>query len=164
MKLTFRNHVQYLKNVLSKSKKLLIFVISGTQWLGSWSSCWQFYTCHLPVDNSTPQTQCHFMQGHTRQCKVYVYWAVTRHMYIWDLLHATVVTQGWNSYPNNSQPGKLTMEKFLLPLLKPATFRSWVWHSTTELSLLRVPHSRYVSLLFVKWRGASCLHLIWWVF
>ena len=43
---------------------------------------------------------CHFMQSHIH--KVYVCLAVTCHLHFWqndqDLLHATVVTRGWNGY------------------------------------------------------------------
>ena len=78
---------------------------------------------------------CHFMQSHIR--KVYVCSAVTCHLHFWqndqDLLHATAVTHGWNSYQNKSQHRKLTLEKKILLLLlqgfKPATFQAWVWRS-----------------------------------
>ena len=58
----------------------------------------------------------------------------------WQNLCATVLTQGWNRYQNNSQHRKLTGEEnslLLLPGLKPATFWSQVWRSITELSLLQ---------------------------
>ena len=63
--------------------------------------------------------------------------AVTCHLHFWQndwgLLHATVVTRGWNRYRNKSQHRKLTLEKKILPPLlqgfKPVTFRSWVRHS-----------------------------------
>ena len=48
-----------------------------------------------------------------------------------DLLHAIVVTRGWNGYRNKSQHRKLE-RKFLPPLLpglEPATFQSRVRHS-----------------------------------
>ena len=78
---------------------------------------------------------CHFMQSHIH--KVYVCLAVTCHLHFWqndwDLLHATVVTQGWNGYWNKSQHRKSTLEKkILLPLqqgFEPATFRSRVRRS-----------------------------------
>ena len=67
--------------------------------------------------------------------------AVTCHLHSWqkdwDLLHATAVTWGWNRYGSKSQCIKLTLEmKTLLLLLlglKPMTFQSPVWHSTTDL-------------------------------
>ena len=70
-------------------------------------------------------------------CKVYACLAVTCHLRFWqndwDLLRATVVTQGWNGYQNKSQHRKLTPEKKilspLLPGLEPATFRSRVRRS-----------------------------------
>ena len=47
-------------------------------------------------------------------------------------LRATAVTQEWNSFRNNSQHRKLSLEKkILLPLLQgfePVTFQSWVQH------------------------------------
>ena len=47
-----------------------------------------------------------------------------------DLLHATVVIQGWNRWQNTSQHRKLTLENKILPLLlqglKPTTFQSEV--------------------------------------
>ena len=63
---------------------------------------------------------CHFMQSHIR--KVYVCLAVTCHLHFQqndrDLLHATVVTQGWNGYWNKSQQRKSTLEKKILPPLR----------------------------------------------
>ena len=45
---------------------------------------------------------CHFMQSHI--CKLYAYLAVTCYPHFWQndqgLLHATVVSQGWNGYQN----------------------------------------------------------------
>ena len=78
---------------------------------------------------------CHFMQSHI--CKVYACLAVTCHLHFWQndrgLLHAAVVTRGWNGYRNKSQHRKLTLEKKILPPLqqgfKPATFQSRVWRS-----------------------------------
>ena len=75
---------------------------------------------------------CHFMQSHIR--KVYACLAVTCHLHFWqndrDLLHATVVTRGWNGYRNYSQHRKLTLEKKILPPFqqgfKPVTFQSRV--------------------------------------
>ena len=75
---------------------------------------------------------CHFMQSHIH--KVYVCLAVTCHLHFRqndrDLLHATVVTQGWNRYWNKSQHRKLTLEKKILPPLlqgfEPTTFQSRV--------------------------------------
>ena len=71
---------------------------------------------------------CHFMQSHIR--KVYACLAVTCHLHFWqndqDLLHASVVTQGWNGYWNKSQCRKSTLDKKILPPLlqgfEPATF------------------------------------------
>ena len=98
--------------------------------------------CHMKLLPSqrvlcTPYNHapCHFMQSHIR--KVYACLAVTNHLHFWrndrGLLHATVVTQGWNRYQNKSQHRKLTLEKkILLPLLqrlKPETFRSRVQRS-----------------------------------
>ena len=78
---------------------------------------------------------CHFMQSHI--CNVHACLAVTCHLHFWQndrgLLHATVVTQGWNRYRNKSQHRKLTLgKKILQPPLQgsePATFQSWVQHS-----------------------------------
>ena len=78
---------------------------------------------------------CHFMQSHIH--KVYACLAVTCHLHSWQndqgLLHATVVTQGWNGYRNKSQHRKLTLEKKILPPLQqgfePATFQSRVRRS-----------------------------------
>ena len=73
------------------------------------------------------------MQSHI--CKVYECLAVTCHLRFWQndrsLLHATVVTRGWNGYRNKSQHRKLTQEKkILLPLLDHESGAL-----TTELSL-----------------------------
>ena len=72
---------------------------------------------------------CHFMQSHI--CKVYACLAVTCHLCFWQndrgLLCATVVTQGWNGYRNNSQHRKLTLEKKILP--PPFFFFRILWKS-----------------------------------
>ena len=76
-------------------------------------------------------------------CRVHVSLAVTCHLHSrqkdWDLLRAIAVTWGWNGYRSKSQCRKLTLEKKTLPLLllglKPMTFQSPVWHSTTDLFL-----------------------------
>ena len=55
--------------------------------------------------------------------KMHARLAVTCHLRFWqndwDLLRATVVTQGWNGYQNKSQHRKLTLlqKKILMPLL-----------------------------------------------
>ena len=75
--------------------------------------------------------------------RVHVSLAVTCHLHSWqkdwDLLCAIAVTWGWNRYPSKSQCRKLTLEKKTLPLLllglKPMTFQSPVWNSTTDLFL-----------------------------
>ena len=84
---------------------------------------------------SCTNLKCHFIQSHIGT--VYVCLAVTCHLHFWqndrDLLHAAVVTRGWNGYWNKSQHRKLTPEKkillLLLPGLEPGTFRSWAWRS-----------------------------------
>ena len=99
--------------------------------------------CHMKLLPSqcvlcTPYSHapCHFTQSHLRKVRAYNL-AVTCHPRFWQndwgLLHATVVTQGWNGYQNKSQHRKLTLEKkVLLPLLQgfePTTFWSWVQRS-----------------------------------
>ena len=77
----------------------------------------------------------HFMQSHIR--KVYACLVVTCHLYFWqndwDLLHATVVTQGWNGYQSKIQHRKLTPEKKILLLFllgfEPITFQPRVQRS-----------------------------------
>ena len=68
---------------------------------------------------------------------VHVCSAVTWHLHLWQ--NATAVTRGWNGYRNKSQHRKWTLEKkILLQLLsglEPATLRSRVRRSTTELSM-----------------------------
>ena len=78
------------------------------------------------------------MQSHIR--KVYVCLAVTCHLLFWQdewgLLHASVVTWGWNGYRNKNQHRKLTLEKKIPPLLdynlRPLNHESGAL--TTELS------------------------------
>ena len=73
---------------------------------------------------------CHFMQSRIR--KVHACLDVTCHLHFCqndlNLLHATVVTQGWNGYQSKSQHRNLTLKKKILPPLlqgfEPATFRS----------------------------------------
>ena len=59
------------------------------------------------------QAPCHFMQSHIH--KVYACLTVTCHLHFWqndqDLLHATVVTWGWNRYRNKSQHRKSTRRR-----------------------------------------------------
>ena len=62
--------------------------------------------------------------------------AATGHLHVWqndqELLHATVVTWGWNGYRNKSQHRKLTPKKILPSLLlglKPMTLPLGVQHS-----------------------------------
>ena len=85
---------------------------------------------------------CHFMQSCMR--KGYACLAVTCHLHFWqndqDLLHATVVTWGWNGYWNKSQHRKVTLENRTLPLLQqgfePVTFQSQVQRSNHWAILL----------------------------
>ena len=84
---------------------------------------------------------CHFIQSHIRKVRAYL--AVTWHLHVWQndrgLLRATAVTRGGTD-TEISQHRKLTLEKKILPPLlqefEPATFRSRVRRSTTELSPL----------------------------
>ena len=63
--------------------------------------------------------------------------AVTCHLHFWQngrgRLLTAAVTRGWNGYRNQSQHRKLTLEKKILPPLRPglepATFRSRVRRS-----------------------------------
>ena len=90
---------------------------------------------HIPCTS----VQCHFNWSHT--CRVHVSLAVICRLHFWqnnqDLLRATAVTRGWSSCQNKSECRKLTLEqKILSPFLlglKPTTFWSQVWHSTTQL-------------------------------
>ena len=86
-----------------------------------------------------------------------------------NLLCATVVTEGWNRYRNDSQHRRLTGEENVLPLLlgiKPATFCSQVWHSITELFLIQQtsistpppphPNSTHTQCFFYcKWQNVQ---------
>ena len=97
------------------------------------------------VDTIQPCTslQHHFIQSHI--CRVYVCLAVTCHLHFWqndwDLLCASVVTQGCNGYQNKSQHRKLTPEKKICPQLlrglEPRTYWSQVWHHWT----IPAPHT-----------------------
>ena len=95
----------------------------------------------------TPYNQlCTSLQSHVLW--VHVCEAVTCHLHFWQnddhVLCATVVTQGWNGYRNKSQHRKLTMENKSLPLflpgLEPATFKSLLRCSITELFPLPCLH------------------------
>ena len=91
---------------------------------------------------------CHFMQSHI--CKVYACLAVTCHLHFWqndwDLLRATVVTQGCNRYQNTSQHRKLMLEKKIschsCKDLNPVTFSHVSSTLTTELSLPPVTQTK----------------------
>ena len=68
----------------------------------------------------------------------------------------TAGTQEWSRYRNKSQHRKLILEKKILPSplrrLKPTTFWSRVWYSTTELSERQIVWSKPViihTFLFV---------------
>ena len=104
---------------------------------------------------------CHFMQSHVHMMHVHL--AVTSHLHIWrndfDLLHATVVTWGWNGYWNKSQHRKLILEKKILPVflprLKPLTFQSHVQCSNHWT--IPAPHScKTYQLLKYMWHGWGC--------
>ena len=67
---------------------------------------WSYCQCHCGCPAPQTHVSCHLPS-----------WWNDR-----DLLHATVVTQGWNGYRNKSQHRKLTLDKKILPLLlKPVT-------------------------------------------
>ena len=89
---------------------------------------------HAPVYSD----QCHFI----RNCihRMHVCLAVTCHLHFrqnnQDVLHAVVVTEGWNGYQNKSPHRKLALLG-----LEPETFQSQLHHSTTEPSLLIAPHT-----------------------
>ena len=77
--------------------------------------------------------------------RVYVCLVVTCHLHFGQnkqaLLHATVVTQGWNGYRNGHQHEQNVYHEeehsYATPAgTQPKTFWSGVWHSTTELFLL----------------------------
>ena len=114
----------------------------------------------------TPCTslQWHFIWSHLHW--VHVCSAVSWHPRFWqndlDLLCGTTVTQIWIE-TEISQHKKLTMVKtFFLQLhveLEPKTFGSWVWHSTTELSLLcSYVRTTELHMFVLVWlTTASCL-------
>ena len=85
------------------------------------------------------QFTVHIIRSHI--LRMHVWLAVTCYLHYWQnglgLLRATIVTRGWNAYRNKSQHRKLTQENKILPPLltglEPATFRSRVQNSTTEL-------------------------------
>ena len=89
------------------------------------------YFIHLGAIHVHHTTMHHVMLLHSRP-QVHSPLAATCHLHFWqndwDLLYATVVTQGWNRYRDKSQHRKLTLENKILPLLlpglKPATFQS----------------------------------------
>ena len=93
---------------------------------------------------------CYFMQSHIR--KVYAYLAVTCHLDFWksdwDLLCATVVTQGWNGHRNKSQQWKLTLEKKIREENSPAA-PAGIWtHNLSIMSLALLPLSYPTPPLF----------------
>ena len=94
----------------------------------------------LHEHNWNNSLQCHFIQNHLRWVHIRLAVSVTCHLHFWQkdrgLLLMTVVTRGWNRYQKKGQQRKLTLErKILQPGFESTTFRSSVWHSTTELSL-----------------------------
>ena len=106
--------------------------------VGAMPSC-----CHLGTWSVHTIQPCHFIQSHIQRERVCL--AITCRLHYWqnnqNLLCATAVTSGWNGHWSiQSQHKKLTLEKKTLPLLlpglEPATFWSWGWCSTTELSPL----------------------------
>ena len=76
----------------------------------------------------------------------------------WGLLCAAAVSQGWNPCQNKSKHRKLSgRDHFPTTPTKTetASYRSWVWHSTTELSLAQCYHGISVKL---KLHVPVCLH------
>ena len=114
-----------------------MFLIS-TEVVSTGSAIWLLHLGASSVYTMQPCTslQCHLIPSHI--CRMHVCLGVACHLHFWQnvqgLLHATVVTQRWNRYWNESQHRKLTLDwlekKILLPLmlgLKPATFWSQSW-------------------------------------
>ena len=130
-----------LHSAFSISTKV-VTVLFGCYMVGAtWSCCRLGAGSGYTIQPCT-SLHCHFIWSCI--CRIHVCLAVTCHLHFWqndwDLLHATVVTWGWNGYQNKSQHRKLTLEKKILPLLlpglEPKTFWSWVCHYTTEPSPL----------------------------
>ena len=105
--------------------------------------------CHMKLLPSrrvlcTPYNHapCHFMQSHMR--KLHACLAVICDLHFWqndrDILRATVVTRGWNSYRNKSQHKMFTLEKKILRRpcrdSNPRPFHHESRVLTTELSPL----------------------------
>ena len=112
---------------------VLFSYVDGAMW-----KCWclTLSTCSVYTIQPYTSLQCHLIPSHI--CRVHVCLGVACHLQFWQngrgLLHATVVTQRWNRYWNESQHRKLTLDwlekKICLPLLlglKPATFWSQSW-------------------------------------
>ena len=94
-------------------------------------------------------------------CKMHACLAVTCHLHFWqndqDLLHAGVVTQGWNGFRNKSWHRKLTLEKTILLLLlqgfEPMAYTPESGALTTELTLLPISHLRVCVVFVLRWVG-----------
>ena len=91
----------------------VLYLHSSLMWL--WMSDCSFTQCTLNIYQNgynavwllygwCTSLQCHFIQSHI--CRMHVCLAVTCYLHLGqndlDLLHATVVTHGWNGYWNKS--------------------------------------------------------------
>ena len=109
--------------------------------------------------------QCPFMQSHIH--RVHVCLALTCHLCFWqnvqDLLHATVVTWGWNRHQNGSQHGKLTPEKKIILPLSQICFKprgKTVQNEQRWWLFPGWPWNVMINLPFPPWAGSrNSLHL-----
>ena len=85
--------------------------------------------CHLSTCSVYTINQFTSLYSKPHAYRVHVWLAVTCHLHFWqndqDLLHAAVVTPGWNRYGNESQHKELTQEKKILPLSIASWIPSW---------------------------------------
>ena len=95
--------------------KVVYWLLFGWCMAGATWNCCHLCTSSVYTIQPCTSSQHHFIQSHIG--RVHVCLAVTCHLHFWrndqDLLLATVVTQGCNSYWIKSQHGKLTLRRKL---------------------------------------------------
>ena len=75
---------------------------------------------------------CHFMQSHIH--KVHTCLATCTFRRVTDLLHATVVTQGWNGYPNKSTESWPWRRKFSCHSCRDSNLWPFKLHDSSTFS------------------------------
>ena len=113
----------------------VLTVLIGCCMAGAMWNCCHLRACSVYTIEQCGSLHCHFNQSNI--CRVHVCVTVTCHQHFWqndrDLLHATVVTLGWDRHRNKSQHRKLTLEKNIVSHSSGDWNPSIFYHKSTTL-------------------------------